>query len=63
MTKNIVIKFGGSLLFSEGGTINLEKITELCDIIKNNKSYDSVVIVCGGGTLARQYIKAIRKFT
>jgi uridylate kinase len=63
MTKNIVIKFGGSLLFSEGGTINLEKITEFCDIIKNNKTYDSVVIVCGGGTIARQYIKAIRKFT
>ncbi|MHA1472752.1 MAG: UMP kinase [Promethearchaeota archaeon] len=63
MTKNIVIKFGGSLLFSEGGTINYEKITEFCDIIKNNKSYDSVVIVCGGGTIARQYIKVIRKFT
>ncbi|HUW91192.1 MAG TPA: UMP kinase [Candidatus Nanopelagicaceae bacterium] len=63
MTKNIVIKFGGSLLFSEGGTINYEKITEFCDIIKNNKNYDSIVIVCGGGTIARQYIKAIRGFT
>jgi len=63
MTKNIVIKFGGSLLFSEGGTINYEKITEFCDIIKNNKNYDSIVIVCGGGTIARQYIKAIREFT
>jgi len=63
MTKNIVIKFGGSLLFSEGGTINYEKITEFCDLIKNNKNYDSIVIVCGGGTIARQYIKAIREFT
>jgi len=63
MTKNIVIKFGGSLLFSEGGTINYEKITEFCNLIKNNKNYDSVVIVCGGGTIARQYIKAIREFT
>ncbi|MBY8980379.1 MAG: UMP kinase [Candidatus Lokiarchaeota archaeon] len=63
MTKNIVIKFGGSLLFSEGGTINYEKITEFCDLIKNDKNYDSIVIVCGGGTIARQYIKAIREFT
>ena len=63
MTKNIVIKFGGSLLFSEGGTINYEKITEFCDLIKDKKNYDSIVIVCGGGTIARQYIKAIREFT
>ena len=63
MTKNVVIKFGGSLLFSEEGTINNKKITEFCDLIKNSKNYDSIVIVCGGGTIARQYIKAIRKFT
>jgi len=63
MTKNIVIKFGGSLLFSEGGTINSQKITEFCNIIKNNKAYNSIVIVCGGGTIARQYIRAIREFT
>lgn len=63
MTKNIVIKFGGSLLFSEGGKINSQKITEFCNIIKNNKEYDSIVIICGGGTIARQYIRAIRDFT
>ncbi len=63
MTKNIVIKFGGSLLFSKGGTINYEKITEFCDLIKKDNNYDSIVIVCGGGTIARQYIKAIREFT
>jgi uridylate kinase len=58
-----VIKFGGSLLFTEGGTINSQKISKFCNIIKNNKDYDSIVIVCGGGTVARQYIKAIRSFT
>jgi uridylate kinase len=63
MTKNIVIKFGGSLLFSEGGIINYEKVTEFCNIIKLNMDYDSIVVVCGGGTVARQYIKAIREFT
>lgn len=63
MTQNIVIKFGGSLLFSDGGTLNYEKITEFCNIIRSNKAYESIVIVCGGGTIARQYIKAIREFT
>ena len=63
MTKNIVIKFGGSLLFNEGGTINSQKITDFCNIIKHNKDYDSIIVVCGGGIVARQYIKAIRDFT
>lgn len=63
MTKNIVIKFGGSLLFSDGGTINSQKITEFCNIIKSNKNYDSIVIICGGGSIARQYIRAIRAST
>ena len=63
MTRNIVIKLGGSLLFSEGGTINSQKITEFCNVIKQTKDYDSIVIVCGGGTVARQYIRAIRGST
>ena len=63
MTKNIVIKFGGSLLFSEEGTVNYEKITEFCNIIKSKNDYDLIAIVCGGGKVARQYIRAIREFT
>ncbi|MFX0046789.1 MAG: UMP kinase [Candidatus Hermodarchaeota archaeon] len=63
MTRNIVIKFGGSLLFSEGGTLNFEKVPEFCNIIKQTKDYNSIVVVCGGGAVARQYIKAIRGFT
>ena len=63
MTRIIVIKFGGSLIFSEGGIINSQKITEFCNIIKHQNDYDSIVIVCGGGTIARQYIRAIRDLT
>jgi uridylate kinase len=63
MTRNIVIKFGGSLLFSEGGIINSQKITEFCNTIKHKNDYDSIVIVCGGGIIARQYIRAIRDLT
>ena len=63
MTKNIVIKFGGSLLFSDGGTINSQKITEFCNIIKNNTRFKSIIIVCGGGIVSRHYIQAIRAST
>ena len=62
MKKNVVIKIGGSLLFSEDGNIDTEKIREFCTIIKNKDSYDSVIVVCGGGIMARQYINALRKF-
>lgn len=61
--KNIVIKIGGSLLFKDNNRIDLEKITELCDIIKNENKFDMIVIVCGGGIIAREYIKAVRKFS
>lgn len=62
MKKNVVIKIGGSLLFSEDDNLDTEKITEFCNIIKNKDNYDSVIVVCGGGILARKYINALRKF-
>jgi uridylate kinase len=61
--KNIVIKIGGSLLFRRNKEINSQKIEELCNIIKNKKYYDSIVIVVGGGLIAREYIHFIRIHT
>lgn len=58
--KNIVIKIGGSLLFSEDMEINIQQIIKFCNIIRVNKDYDKVIIVCGGGLIARKYISAIR---
>ncbi|MBY9002542.1 MAG: UMP kinase [Candidatus Lokiarchaeota archaeon] len=58
--KNIVIKIGGSLLFSEDLEINIQQIIKFCDIIKANQYYNKVIIVCGGGKIARKYISAIR---
>jgi len=59
---NIVLKIGGSLLFTEG-KIDTKKITEFCEIIKNNQSsFETIVIICGGGILARTYINAVREF-
>jgi uridylate kinase len=61
MKKNIVIKIGGSLLFSDDRKIRSDYISEFCDIIKNKKEFGSVVLVCGGGIIARDYIEIIRK--
>jgi uridylate kinase len=60
--KNIVIKIGGSLLFKRGKIDNL-KILEFCEIIKKTSKFDKIVVICGGGTLAREFISSARDFT
>ena len=60
--KNVVIKIGGSLLFTEEYKINLKKIAEFCKIFKSRKGSGTHVIVCGGGIVAREYINAVRSF-
>lgn len=60
MGKNIVIKIGGSLLFTRNIEINYKKIAEFCNIIKEKINFDTFVIVCGGGVLARKYIDYVR---
>ncbi|MFX1328678.1 MAG: UMP kinase [Promethearchaeota archaeon] len=62
MKGNCVIKIGGSLIFKENYKIDTKKINEFCDIFKNGKSLGKYVIVCGGGTIAREYINAVRSF-
>ena len=61
--ENIVIKIGGSLLFKNNNSIDVEKVIEFCDIIKNKNNFDKIIIVCGGGIVAREYINAVRKFS
>jgi uridylate kinase len=63
MNKKIVIKVGGSLLFDGEKNINSNKIAIISDLIINTKLFDSVVIVCGGGIIAREYINTVRKFS
>ncbi|MFW9941198.1 MAG: UMP kinase [Candidatus Thorarchaeota archaeon] len=62
MKGNTVIKIGGSLLFNEKKEINSSRITEFCRIFKNKKFTGKLVIICGGGLLAREYIDAVRSF-
>ncbi len=60
MNENIVIKIGGSLLFTENNKINSKKIIEFCNIFKYRKYTGISVIICGGGSIAREYINAVR---
>jgi len=55
-----VIKIGGSILFNENKELDLKKIKEFCDIFENALDSDTVVVICGGGIIAREYINAVR---
>jgi uridylate kinase len=60
MKRNTVIKIGGSLLFTDNNKVDVDKITEFYRILKNNKDFGTVIVVCGGGSIAREYINAVR---
>jgi len=62
MNENIVIKIGGSLLFTDNNKVEIDKIAEFCEIFKSNKGSGTIVVVCGGGSIARKYIDAVRSF-
>jgi len=62
MNENIVIKIGGSLLFTDNNKVKINKIAEFCEIFKSNKGSGTTVVVCGGGSIARKYIEAVRSF-
>ncbi|MFX0006673.1 MAG: UMP kinase [Promethearchaeota archaeon] len=57
-----VIKIGGSLLFTENGVLDLTRIQKFCQMFKENNNSDTIVIICGGGMIAREYINAVRSF-
>ena len=57
----IVVKIGGSLLFTENSEFDITKIKEFCSILQNQNNYEISAIICGGGVMARKYIKAFRK--
>lgn len=60
--KNIVIKLGGSLFFNKDFTINSEMIQQFSNIIRKEGNYDTIVVICGGGSIARAYINVLRNF-
>jgi len=56
--KLIVISLGGSLIIPDD--INLRFLKEFKKIILGNKNKYKFIIVCGGGSIARKYISALR---
>ena len=60
--KNIVIKIGGSLLFTEDNEIDSTKIQNFGRIFLKTRYAGNRIIVCGGGKFARKYINAVRTF-
>lgn len=59
--KKIVVKVGGSLLFNKKNQINHEFLSSFCQIISEGAIYDKTIVVCGGGSLAREYIAFLRE--
>ena len=58
MKKVIVLSLGGSLIIP--GEINLEYLKDFKRVILKNKDKYKFIIICGGGSIARKYIAALR---
>ncbi len=54
----IVLSLGGSLIIP--GDINVKYLKNLKKVLLKNTKKHKFVVVCGGGSLARKYISAIR---
>jgi len=61
MKKVIVISLGGSLIVPN--KVDISFLKRFIEIIRKHYKNYKFVIVCGGGSVARKYIEAIRKET
>jgi len=59
MKKVIVISLGGSLIIPND--INVKYLKDFKKIILKNKDKYKFIVVCGGGSIARKYISALRE--
>ena len=55
----VVLSLGGSLIVPE--VMDLKFLRNFRDVIKKNTNKCKFVIVCGGGSVARKYISALRE--
>ncbi len=58
--KIIVLSLGGSLIIPEKG-IDVKYLEEFKKIILKNAGMCKFIVVCGGGSIAREYIYALRE--
>lgn len=54
----IVLSLGGSIIIPD--EINIKRISEFKKVILSNLDKYKFVIVCGGGSIARKYIRALK---
>jgi uridylate kinase len=59
MKKVIVISLGGSQIIPDD--VNYSYLKKFKDVVMKNKKNYKIVVVCGGGSLARKYIGAVQK--
>jgi uridylate kinase len=57
--KVIVLSLGGSLIISEN--IDISSLLKFKEVIEKNKNKYKFIIVCGGGSVARKYISALKE--
>ncbi len=66
MDKSVVVKIGGSLIFTENGEngdINVDRIHQYAKVLSTLKDDGlNLCVVVGGGKAARDYIKVLHKF-
>jgi len=60
MKKVIALSLGGSLIIPN--EINIKYLKKFKEIIQKNSKKYKFIIVCGGGSIARKYISALRDF-
>lgn len=58
MKKVIVLSLGGSLIIPDN--INVKYLRDFKKIILKNRDKYKFIVVCGGGSIARKYISALR---
>lgn len=59
MKKEVVISLGGSLIIPN--EVDVDLLNEFKRILEKHKKNYKFVVVCGGGSVARKYINALRK--
>ncbi|MHA1712580.1 MAG: UMP kinase [Candidatus Ranarchaeia archaeon] len=60
--KRIVIKYGGSLLYNQDGTVHIDRIGRLANVLRDMVSEGhKIVVVVGGGLPARTAIHVAKK--
>ena len=59
MKKVVVLSLGGSLIVPD--KIDISYLKKFREVIKRNSRKYKFIIVCGGGSVARKYIYALRE--